>query len=90
MLLSLLVESGPEFATLKKYQTKLSDKEREKVMKAKAVWHFGKDGAPSPAIKKAIVRGKTYFFSNTHRCFQCATTLKVAIKQFFDTVEPSS
>jgi YHS domain-containing protein len=90
MQLSFLSESGPEFATLKKHIVKLSDNEREKIMKAKAVWHFGKDGASSPAIKKAVVRGKTYFFSNTHRCFQCTTTLKAAIKQFFETVEPSS
>lgn len=90
MHLSLLTESGPQFETLKANQSKLSDAERVKVMNAKAVWHFGSGGKPSPAIKKAIVKGKTYYWSNTHRCYQCSTTLDSAIKQFFDVVKPSS
>jgi hypothetical protein len=90
MLLSLLTESGPQFKTLKVNQSKLSDAERVKVMSAKAVWNFGSDGKSSPAIKKAVVKGKTYYWSNTHRCYQCSTTLDQAIKQFFDAVKPSS
>lgn len=90
MKLRLLNESGPQLSTLKDHQVKLTDDERSKVMAAKAVWHHGPGGESSPAIKKAVVRGKTYYFSNTHRCYQIATTLKKAISDFFKTVEPSS
>jgi hypothetical protein len=90
MHLSLLNESGPQFDILEKGKINLTDDERERVMIAKAVWHFGSNGKPSPAIKKAIVRGKTYYYCNTHRCYQSAKTLDGAIKKFFDVVEPSS
>jgi hypothetical protein len=90
MRLCLLSESGPQFDTLEKSKVELTDAERERVMTAKAVWHFGSDGKPSPAIKKAIIRGKIYYYCNTHRCYQSAKTLSGAIKKFFDVVEPSS
>ncbi len=90
MKLSSLHESGPQFKTLKDAQVKLTDDERQKVMAAKAVWHKGHDGAESPAIKKAVIRGKTYYFSNTHRCFMVAKTIKKAVKDYFETVKPSS
>lgn len=90
MHLSVLSESGPHFDTLEKSKVELTDTEREQVMKAKAVWHFSPAGKPSPAIKKAIVRGKTYYYCNTHRCYQSAKTLAGAIDKFFDVVEPSS
>jgi uncharacterized protein YtpQ (UPF0354 family) len=90
MQLRLLNESGPQFDTLEKGKVKLTDDERERVLAAKAVWHFGPNGKPSPAIKKAIVRGKTYYYCNTHRCYQSAKTLNSAIKKFFSVVEPSS
>ena len=89
MRLSLLAESGPSFKTLKDNQVDLTDAERKKVMDAKATWNFNK-GKPSPAVKKAIVSGKTHYFSNTHRCYQVSSSLASAIKQFFDTVEPSA
>jgi YHS domain-containing protein len=90
MQLSLLNESGPQFDTLEKGKVKLTDIEHERVITAKAVWHFGSSSKPSPAIKKAIVHGKTYYYCNTHRCYQFAKTLDSAIKKFFDIVEPSS
>jgi hypothetical protein len=90
MHLSILSESGPQFDTLEKSKVNLTDGERDRVMKAKAVWHFGSNGKPSPAIKKAIIRGKIYYYCNTHRCYQSAKTLSGAIKKFFDIVEPSS
>lgn len=90
MKLYLLHESGPTHKTLKDNTVKLTDAERQKVMDAKAVWHHGKDGAATPAIRKSTVRGKTYYWSATHRCFASAPTLAKAIKDFFDTVKPSS
>jgi len=89
MRLAVLNEE-PTIKTLKDNTVKLSDDERTKVMDAKAVWHFGSNGKPSPAVKKSTVRGKTYYWSATHRCYAIATTLIKAIKDFFDTVEPSS
>jgi hypothetical protein len=89
-LLSLLLEGGPKFQTLKDNTVKLTDEEHEKVMDAKAVWHMGKDGAATPAIKKAEINGKTHYYSHTHRCFQSAKTLDEAIKLWREVVKPSS
>lgn len=85
-----MTESGPTLPTLKKHQEKLTDRERQVVMAAGATWSFGKDGAASPAVKKSVVNGKTWYWSNTHRCYQADSTLKAAIKAFHDVVEPSS
>jgi hypothetical protein len=85
----LLMES-PTIATLEKNRIDLEPEERQQIMKAKAVWPFGKNGADSPAIHKATVKGKTWFWSNTHRCGQVRPTLKGAIKAFHDIVEPSA
>lgn len=90
MQLHLLNESGPQFDTLEKNKVKLTDEERDRAIKAKAVWHFCQNHKPSPAIKKSVVRGETYYYCNTHRCYQSAKTLSGAIKKFFDVVEPSS
>jgi len=79
-----------QIKTLKDHQKPLSEPERQQVMKAKAVWHMGKDGGPSPAVKKSVVRGRTYFWSATHRCYQSASTLKQAIRDFHKVVEPSA
>jgi uncharacterized protein YtpQ (UPF0354 family) len=87
MQLCLLNESGPHFDTLEKNKVKLTDEERDRVVKAKAVWQSRKS---SPAIKKSVIRGETYYYCNTHRCYQSAKTLSGAIKKFFDVVEPSS
>lgn len=89
MKLSVLFESGPAIKTLKDNEEPLTDEERSKVMKAKATWPFGKNGAASPAVKKSAIRGKIYYWSTTHRCYQAAPTLKQAIKDFHETVEPS-
>ena len=78
---ALLAES-PEIKTLKKNQVKLDPEEREQVMKAGAVWHMGKDGAASPAVRKAVVNGKTWYWCATHRYGQVRSTLAAAIKTF--------
>jgi hypothetical protein len=85
----LLLES-PTIATLEKHRIGLEPGERQQIMRAKAVWHHGKNGAESPAIHKAIVGGKTWWWSNTHRCGQVRPTLKGAIRSFYDIVKPSA
>ena len=77
-----LLDESPEIKTLKNNQIKLDPDEREQVMKAGAVWHMGKDGGPSPAVRKAVVKGKTWYWCATHRCGQVRPTLKGAIKTF--------
>ncbi len=85
----LLMES-PEMKTLKKNKKPLTDEERQTVMNAKAVWHMGKDGGPSPAVWKSVVNGKTWYVSNTHRVYQCKPTLKGAIRAYHTVVKQSA
>ncbi len=82
MVVEDLLNESPEIATLKKNQIKLDPEEREQVMKAGAVWHMGKDGAASPAVRKAVVDGTTWYWCATHRAGQVKPTLKGAIKAF--------
>jgi predicted nucleotidyltransferase len=77
----LLVES-PKMNTLKDNRKPLTDEERKVVMDAGAVWHHGPNGEETPAIWKSIVKGKTWYVTNTHRCYQAKPTLKGAIKAF--------
>jgi hypothetical protein len=85
------LKEATEFATLKKNKIPLTPEEREEVMKAKAVWHQGKDGKPSPAVWKSKSKdGKITYCSNTHRIYQSSSTLKGAIKKFFSVVKETS
>jgi hypothetical protein len=87
---SVSLEESPEFKTLKDNKVDLEDAERKEAMDAGCVWNFSHHAKPSCAIWKSVVRGKTYYGSNTHRCYQAHSTLKAAIKSFHDVVEPSS
>lgn len=80
---------GPEFKTLKASKVKLEPEERAKVMKSKAVWHFNGNG-PVPAVWKAIVRGKTWFITNTHRAFQAKPTLQGAIGAYHSFIKSTA
>ena len=84
------VSTGPRLKTLKENTIPLTEKERDKVMQAGATWNFGKQGQPSPAIKKAKLKDQIFFFSNTHRTFAVNKSLDAAINAFFDNVQPSS
>lgn len=86
---SLLTES-PLISTLEKHRVDLEPEERAQIMKAKAVWPFGKNGADSPAVHKAVVKGKTWYWSNTHRYGQVSPGLKSAIRAFHTRVEPTA
>ena len=78
---TFLLES-PNQDTLKKNKTPLTDEERTEVMKRGAVWHHGPNGEKTPAVWKAVVKGKTWYCCNTHRAIQIKPTLKGAIKAF--------
>lgn len=71
------------FQVLKENRKPLNKTERSEVMKRGAVWHQGKNGAPSPAIwKSENSKGDTVFVTNTHRDYGKAPTLKGAINKF--------
>jgi hypothetical protein len=79
-LISSVVESkGPEFSTLKKNKVKMDPEERDKAIKAGAVWSPGNSKKPVCAIWKSVVNGKTWYGCNTHRLYQVAKTLKGAL-----------
>ena len=82
--------SGPEFKTLKKGRKSLTSEERDQVMQSKAVWHFGNNGNPSPAVWKSEVGGKTWYVTNTHRAYNVTPTLKGTIKRFHDFIKGTS
>ena len=81
-MLFLQEASSPGMKVLKDNRVELDDKERKEVMRRKAVWHPGNKDKPVPAVWKSIVRGRTYFVCNTHRCFRVARSVKRAIKNF--------
>jgi len=87
MKIKQLFERASELETLEKYKKPLTDEEREDCLKSKAVWHRGKNGAPSPAVWKSVNGKKTTYITNTHRAFNTATTLKGAIKKYHDFIK---
>ena len=80
---------GPTWPTLKKNQVKLDPEEREKAMKAGAVWHHGSNGEETCGIQKSVVDGKTWWHCHTHRAMAVRPTLKGAISAF-DFIETTS
>ena len=75
-------EKGPKFDTLKKNKVKLTDEERKEVMDRGATWHHGPNGEETPAVQKAVVKGKTWYWCATHRAGQVKPTLKGAIRAY--------
>lgn len=72
----------PDYKTFKKHQVSLTPEERKKVMDAKAVWHHAPGGGPSPAVHKAVIDGKTWFETHTHRAINYAPTVEGAISRY--------
>jgi len=77
--------AGPEMATLKKNKVTLSKDEREEVKKLKAEWSDKRS-----AIFKAVIKGKTWYVTHTHRAYQCAPTIKGAAKKFHDFIKETA
>jgi len=79
----LLEKAQSEFQKLEKNKVALEDEERAEVMKSKAVWHHGQNGAASPAVWKSVNKdGKSTYVTNTHRAYNKASTLKGAINRY--------
>lgn len=73
-----------EFQVLKENRVSLTPDERQEIMTRKAVWHFGPNGKPSPAVWKSVNKktGKVTYVTNTHRAYNIASTLKGAIERY--------
>lgn len=72
-----------KFEKLQDNKVPLTDEEREKVMKADAIWHHGPNGEPSPAVwKSKDKKGKFTYVTATHRAYNTAPTLKGAISRY--------
>ena len=80
---------GPKMETLKKNRSVLTDEERKEIMDGGAIWHHGPNGKETPAVWKSIVDGKTWYVCNTHRAYQCKSTLKGAINAY-DFIETTA
>lgn len=85
-----LYEKKSEMEVLKANKISLDDEERDKVVKAGAVWHHGPGGKESPAVwKSKNSSGKVKYVCNTHRMYQVRDTLSAAIKTY-DKVKTSA
>lgn len=82
LLVEQLLDESPEIKTLKDNAIPLEPDERAQVMKAGAVWHHGRNGEATPAVRKAVVNGKTWYWCATHRAGRVKSTLKGAINAF--------
>jgi len=81
---------GPRWKVLKKNQVKLTDGERDEVMRRKAVWHHGPNGAETPAVWKAVVGGKPWYVTNTHRAYNVCPSCKGAIGRYHDFIKSTA
>lgn len=86
-----LTERASEFSILKKNKIALKPEEREKAMKAKAVWHPSNHDHPVCAIwKSKRANGKVVYGCNTHRVYQVADSLEGAIQKFHNVVKDTA
>ena len=76
-----------DFKTLKKYRVDLEPEEREKVLKSRAIWHHGPKGEPTAAVFKSVVRGRTYYTTNTHRAYNTTPSLDDTIDRYHDFIK---
>lgn len=84
----MAVKRKTPFEVLKENKKPLSKRERDKVMKAKAVWHHGPHGEETAAIwKSKDSKGKVTFVANTHRAMDKSPNLDVMIRKFHKTIK---
>jgi len=86
----LIDENRSTFQVLKDGKVPLSDEERKQVHTAKAVWHHGPNGEPTSAVWKSVVRGKTFYVTNTHRAMAKRPTLKGAIAAYHNVIKATA
>ena len=79
----------PDYKTFKKNRVPLTPEERALVMKRKAVWHMN-GGGPSSAVGKAVINGKTWYETHTHRAINYAPSVKGAISRFHKFIKGTS
>ena len=81
-----------KFEKLQDNKVPLTPEEREKVMKAKAVWHHGPNGEETPAVWKSKDKktGKFTYVTNTHRAYQDRPTLKGAISIYHKFIKSTA
>lgn len=77
---------GPKMETLKKNKKPLTEEERKEVMDRGATWGMNDE---IPAVWKSEVDGKMWYVCNTHRAYQCKSTLKGAINSY-DFIETTA
>ncbi|MDD3906544.1 MAG: hypothetical protein PHS46_08510 [Candidatus Omnitrophica bacterium] len=79
-----LHKSMSNFQRLMRHKVPLEPEERAEVMRKGAIWHLGKNGAPSPAVWKSVNpdTGEITYVCHTHRAYNTAKTLKGAIGRF--------
>lgn len=80
----------PDFKTFKKNAVPLTPGERSLVMQSKAVWHHGKRGSPTPAVSKAVIDGKTWYETHTHRAINYARSVEGAIGRYHKFIKSTS
>ena len=80
----------PKLDVLKENKRQLTSEERDAVMSEGAVWHHGPNGEESPAVWKSVVDGKDWFITNTHRAYQCKTTLSAAINAYHNFIKSTA
>jgi len=87
----LLTEGRVNFESLIANKIPLEPEERERAMKAGAVWHPANHDKPTCAIwKSKKANGKIVYGCHTHRVFQVADTLAGAIKKFHKVVKDTA
>lgn len=80
------------YQSLRDNQVPLTANERKQVLDAKAIWHHGPHGEPTPAVWKSRdpKTGKTTYITNTHRAMASAPTLKGAIRKYHDFIKSTA
>ena len=79
------------FQILKENKIPLTKEERNKVMKARAAWHHGPHGEPTPAVwKSKDSSGKIKYVTNTYRAYNTAPTLRGAISRFHNFIKSTA